>query len=348
MRTWTRAALAGLLLLLVCLVVPASAETTKHYAVWQPLVGTSNNYTGAVQLPVGGFPGATVTSDSRSGNVGVQTGASSWFSEATPIGQVYGSSRNQPYLSLRPKADNAASPSTTTYTFEHPTPPAGWMVAFSDVDADQVRLTAKDASGAAVSGAELGFKSGFNFCDYAGTKPSACPSTSTQDAPTWDPNTHVLIGNPTATDTTGPTGWFEPTVPLSSLTVTYTRRSGFPIYSTSFAALAQTISGTVTDVSTTGACPVTGVTVRLVSPYGESLGTTTPASDGTYSFGQNATQPGYIVSIEPPATCAAVGGVRAHGELPRPVTQPRPSRSAGSSPSRCRGPCVRADNRWPA
>ena len=99
-------------------------------------------------------------------------------------------------------------------------------------------------------------------------------------------------------------------MPLSSLTVIYTRRSGFPIYSTSFAALAQTISGTVTDVSTTGACPVTGVTVRLVSPYGESLGTTTPASDGTYSFGQNATQPGYTVSIEPPPTCAAVGGVR--------------------------------------
>src|SRR6478672_3057361 len=66
----------------------------------------------------------------------------------------------------------------------------------------------------------------------------------------------------------------------------------------------------VTDVSTTGACPVTGVTVRLVRPYGESLGTTSPASDGTYSFGQNATQPGYIVSIEPPATCAAVVGVR--------------------------------------
>ncbi len=309
MRVWTRAALGGLLLLVACLVLPANAATTRSYADWDPLVGTSNNYTTAAQVPVQGFPRATVTTDSRSGSVGVQSGASTWLTEDTPVGQVYGSSRNLPYLSLRPKADNATSPSVTTYTFDHPTPPTGWMVAFADIDADQVRVTAKDASGAEVSAADLGFRGGFNFCEFPGaTRPSAC-STSIGDVPTWNATTQTLVGNPTAADTVGPTGWFEPTVPLSSLTVSYTRRSGFPIYSTYLAALGRTVSGTVQDVSTTGACAVTGVTVRLVDPYGASLATTTPASDGTYSFGQNATQPGYTVRIEPPAACAAVGGV---------------------------------------
>ena len=89
-------------------------------------------------------------------------------------------------------------------------------------------------------------------------------------------------------------------MPLSSITAIYTRRSGLPVYATSFAALARTITGTVADVSTgSGACPVTGVTVRLLSPYGEDLGTRTPDTDGAYSFGQVATQPGYRVIVEP-------------------------------------------------
>ena len=51
-----------------------------------------------------------------------------------------------------------------------------------------------------------------------------------------------------------------------------------------------------------------GVTVRLVGPYGDELAATTPDSTGAYSFGQYATQPGYTVRVEPPSTCAAVGG----------------------------------------
>ena len=126
--------------------------------MWQPLVGTANNYATSFELPVRGFPGASVRTDSRSGSVGIQTGTSTWTGPNTPLGMAYGSSQGQPYLNLRPRADNATSPSVTTYTFEHPTPPAGWTVAFSDIDADRVRVTAKDASGADVDGADLGFR----------------------------------------------------------------------------------------------------------------------------------------------------------------------------------------------
>ena len=52
----------------------------------------------------------------------MQIGSSVWFGPTTPIGVKYGSSQNQPYLNLRPLADTATTPSTTTYTFDQPDP----------------------------------------------------------------------------------------------------------------------------------------------------------------------------------------------------------------------------------
>ncbi|RNL60552.1 hypothetical protein EFK50_19740 [Nocardioides marmoriginsengisoli] len=294
------------LVVLVGLGLPAAqAVRTTGYADWEPLAGASNDYTTSMELPVAGFPAAAVASDSRSGSVGVQSGSSVFFGPGTPVGAKYGSSLNRPYLNLRPKADNATAPSTTTYTFATPTPPTGWAFVLGDIDADAVTISAKDASGAPVTAAELGFAGGFNLCDFGTPRPAGC-SASVGDVPTWDAGTRTLTGNPGATDTFGATGWFEPTVALSTLTLSFTRRSGFPVYQTWFAAVARTISGTVTDLGLPVPCPVTGVTVRLVGPNGEDLGTTTPDATGAYSFGQRATQPGYVVSIEPPATCIAL------------------------------------------
>ena len=78
------------------------------------------------------------------------------------------------------------------------------MIAFSDIDADQVRVIAKDANGADVPAAELGFRGGFNFCDTT-PRPSSC-STSIGDVPTWNPVTQTLVGNPQAADTVGRAG----------------------------------------------------------------------------------------------------------------------------------------------
>lgn len=305
MRTWTRVAAATLVLALVSVFAAADAVRTTTYAQWGEFTGSANNYVTSFQLPVTGFPAASVTSDSRAGSVGITAGATTWFGENTPIGLAYGSSRNQPYLSLRPRVDNATGGSTTTYVFTRPTPATGWTFALSDIDADQATVSATDVNGAPVSEADLGFAGGFNFCDTT-PRPSAC-STSTGDAPTWDPATRTLVGNPTATDTVGATGWFEPTVRIKTLSIVFTRRVGFPLYSTSFAAAARTLSGTVTDVSTSPAtCVPDSVSVRLVGPDGNEIATTTPDASGAYSFGQVATQPGYTVSVEPPPTCAAV------------------------------------------
>jgi hypothetical protein len=292
-------------LLVVSAAPGAVGAAVGGYADWQPLGGTSNAYTTRMELPAPGFPGADVASDSRSGSVGVQSGASVWLGPNTPVGLVFGSSQDRPYLNLRPKADNATAPSRTTYTFDSPTPPAGWAFVLGDIDADAVTVSAKDATGGDVSAAQLGFAGAFNLCDTS-PRPGGC-STSVGDVPTWDPGTVTLTGNPTASDTFGAAGWFRPTVSLSSLTLTFTRRSGFPVYQTWFASVARTIAGTVNDVSGVGSCPLTAVTVALAGPDGSVLATTHPDASGAYSFGPYATRPDYLLSVEPAPGCAVVG-----------------------------------------
>lgn len=289
---------------------PATAATTTGWAAWDPLAGAGGGFTTTMRLPAGGFPAATVTSDSRAGQVGVQSGTSSWLSTATPVGARYGSSQGQPYLNLRPRADTPTTPSTTTYTFERPTPAGGWTFVLGDVDADQVTVVARGEGGRLLTGAELGYQGGFNYC--AVTPSPACTGT---DVPTWDPATGVLQGNAAATDTSGATGWFEPTVPVTSLTFLFQQRSGFPVFQTWFASLARDVTGTVAlqDVG-----PISGATLTLVSADGVRLATTTSGADGTYSFTGYTAADGYTVEVTPPPAPPGQAGyvVVGPGSLP--------------------------------
>lgn len=275
--------------------LPANALTDR-WATWAPLAGSANAYTTVLQQASPGFPAARVASDSRA-PAQLVAGATVFLGPGTPPGAKYGSSAGNPYLLLRPRADTPASPSTTTYTFDAPTPDTGWAFVFGDIDADQVRVTATDAAGGAVPAAEVSswFAGTFNY------------SASGTDLPSWNATTSTLVGNPGALDTDGASGWFEPDVRLTSLTLTFTRRAGFPVYQTWFVSRARPIGGTVTDVSTTGSCTPSQATMTLLSPYGEQLATATPAADGSYSFGDFATQGDYLVRLDVPDACAAVG-----------------------------------------
>lgn len=279
---------------LVATSLPAHALTDR-WATWGPLTGAANDYRTVLTQRSPGFPAATVTSDSRA-PASIPSGSAAVLGPATPPGQKYGTSAGSPYLLLRPRADVATAPSTTTYAFDHPTPDTGWAFVLGDVDADSVRVRATDEDGAAVPVSEVAtwFAGSFN---YAGGT----------DLPAWDPATATLTGNAGATDTDGASGWLEPDVRLSSLTLTFTRRAGFPVYQTWFVSRARPVGGTVSDVSLTGACSPTQATMTLVSPWGDVLGTTTPAADGTYSFGELATQAGYVVRLDVPDTCAVLG-----------------------------------------
>lgn len=310
MRSETRTSLLAVLaalLMVPLLAAPASADSHGVWAQWEPLSGSANDYRTEMSLPVTGFPTAQVTSDSRAGSVGVISGASTWLAEGTAVGATYGSSRNQPYLNLRPRADNLASPSVTTYTFESPTPASGWAFVLGDIDADQVQVTAMGPDGGEVTAAELGFRGGFNYCAPEVTGRPSCTGEP-DDVALWDPATQILSGNADAVDTSGAAGWFEPTVPIATLTFTFTRLTGFPIYQTWFAAFARDIAGTVTETDgTTGAG---GVTLNLYDTDGELIATTTSEPDGSYEFPGYAAYEDYVVEVEAPDGRIAVGPTR--------------------------------------
>jgi len=304
--------------LLAALVAPlllassASAATTSQWAGWAPLTGTSNTYTTSVTVANNPALIADVTSDSRSGSVGVISGASTWLAAATPVGAKYGSSQGKPYLNLRPRADNATSPSTTTYTFRTPTPTSGWTFVLGDIDADKVQIRAVGPDGVPLTTAQLGYRSSFNYC-----VPGVCTPTQTPaDVPAWDPATRTLSGdpvvNPKSLDTAGASAWFEPNAPIASLTFVYTRVTGFPVFQTWFASLARDISGTVTDANT-GA--LDGVPVTLTDANGTVVGTATTSGGGHYAFPGFLATSGYTVSITPPLGKIAVTASTAPADL---------------------------------
>lgn len=290
--------LAAAVLAALCAALPvmsASAETSAGWAEWDPLTGSAGDWSTTVRLPAAGFPAATVTSDSR-GSVGVISGASSWLGPATPPGEVFGSSRGRQYLNLRPQADRPTTPSTTTYTFERPTPAGGWAFVLGDIDADRAVVTARGTDGQLLTGAELGWQGGFNYCTGAGS-PSCAGAP--EDVPTWDPASGELLGNAGAADTSGAAGWFRPTAPVASLTVEFYQRSGFPVYQTWFASLARDITGTVDLVDTDGAPQgvLPGATLTLFGPDGAELATATSDQSGQYIFPGYVAAPGYRVEL---------------------------------------------------
>ncbi|WP_217177058.1 carboxypeptidase regulatory-like domain-containing protein [Streptomyces sp. AC495_CC817] len=298
MRAPRSGLLAGTILVIAALVavIPAAAATTTAWASWQPLVGGAGAYTTTVSIAAQPDVVATVTSDSRSGQVGVISGASTWLGEGTPVGAKYGSSRDQPYLNLRPKADNATSPSTTTYSFDAPTPASGWTFVLGDIDADAVRIHALAADGHVLDATELGFRSGFNYCAPGVVGAPSCTGDAA-DVPTWDPATLTLTGNPAATDTSGAAAWFEPSTPLVSLSFVFTRRAGFPVYQTWFASISRDITGSVVDMVDG---PLDGVAVTLFDRDGRVVDTTTTTGGGGYAFPGVVATDGYTVRVSPP------------------------------------------------
>ncbi|WP_447948758.1 MSCRAMM family protein [Microbacterium maritypicum] len=304
MRFRRNGIIAGSIVLIAVLVgaLPAAAAVTS-WATWGPLAGTGGAYTTTVQVAPDPALTATMTSDSRAGQVGVISGTSTWLSEGTPIGAKYGSSRDQPYLNLRPRADNATSPSTTTYSFAAPTPTSGWAFALGDIDSDSVRIHAVAPDGHVLSAAELGLRDRFNYCAPGVAGKPACNGAA-DDVPAWDAATLTLTGNPAAADTNGSAAWFEPSTPIRSLSFIFTRRAGLPVYQTWFVSAANDIRGTVTD-AVTG--PLGGVALTLTDGNGSIVDRTTTASDGTYSFPGFIATDGYRVSVTAPEDKIAVG-----------------------------------------
>jgi len=285
-------ALVGIVSASVLLVVGAgvtAAQTSGGYASWS-VAGEEATWTGSLDVAtVASGPAGTLTTNSRTPTV--PTGASTFLGANTPFATVFGSSESEPYLQIR--YTTGTQPSTTVITFDAPTPTQrgglGWGFALGDIDADEVTLTATTTGGAAVTAAQLGWQGAFNFCN-ASPRPGSCPGGAATDVPVWDPDTSTLTGN--GVDTAGASGWFRPTVPLTSLTLEFTPLSGLPVFDLWVAAAGGTsLAGVVRCASSGGSpVPIEDAEVALldgagdpVTVNGEPL-TATTGSDGAFSF----------------------------------------------------------------
>lgn len=272
------------------------------YGSWQ-ISGQSPAYAGSVALG-GGFPQTTFAATSRV--AALQSGASTYLPAGSAPGLVFGSSQGRGYINQRPVQDTLTGPGTITYTFAAPTPSGAWGFVLGDIDADKAVVTALDANGAPVPVADLGFQGAFNYCDAPTPRPCTGDVVGGNiqfDLPTWDPATATLLGSGfgTNTDTSGASGWFMPQVPLSSLTITYTRLSGLPVYQTWFATVAHDILGTVTG------CTVAGVAVELKDADGKRVASTTTDSQGNYSFTNYLATDSYTVTATAAPGCELTG-----------------------------------------
>ncbi|GAA1960990.1 Ig-like domain-containing protein [Agromyces allii] len=290
------AAVATAVVLATSGLTPASAAEVD---TWGTFGVSAAPFTGSVAMP-GNFPATTFTSTSSAATV--ISGASTWQAASTPVGSVFGSSRDRTYLTQRPAANNAASPAVTVYTFATPTPSSGWAFVLGDIDADEVTLSATGPGGAPVAVADLGYQESYNSCHRAGGP--SCDAANLNDRPSWrdDGATGLLLGNARAADTDGATAWFAPSVPIASLTMSYRWRSGFPIYQTWFVAKTFSAGGTVT----LDDAPLAGATVTVYDDAGTVVGTAVSGASGAWSLPLLIATGPYRAVVAPPAGIAAL------------------------------------------
>lgn len=268
----------------------AAAAAGDRAGTWATLTPAS-----AALAP--GFPDAVLTS-----TAGVSVASAATVVGTTPPGLVYGTSAGRTYLSLGTSSSTPVN--SVTLTFAGPTPAAGWSVVVGDVDAEDVTISGLVAGGAPLGAADLG---------------TVEPYTTSAAPPTWDGSTLTLVGE--GVDTDGAAAWFSPTVPLTSLTFTATRRLGTPAVQIWLVGLTASLAGTVTDG---GGTPVPGAAVELRAPGGGALpGATAPviaAADGTFEFPAVVPTAVEVVATAPggvPGTPVAVPPV--DGAFPVPV-----------------------------
>jgi hypothetical protein len=227
--------------------VAAPGDRAGVYSVW------AGGPPSAVSIAPG-FPNATVSSDDPS----LSVASTATLTAASPPGALFGTSSGYQHLSFSPRSlgGGAWASTSTTLTFESPTPTYGWAFILGDIDSEIVIVTASGPDGP-VSGAELGFVSAFDL-------------TAPEVIAVWDPATGELSA-PTGDDTAGSTAWFRPTVALTSLTVTTVRRQGSPTAYLWLAAQTAALAGILTDARSGDPEPVPGAVVDITGPDGASL-----------------------------------------------------------------------------
>jgi hypothetical protein len=296
--TWAAGALtAAMLAPAVLLASSASAapgDRAGAYSTW-----TTDATATPVSVAVApGFPSATVTSDDPA----LATSPLIEVAAGTPPGAIYGTSSGSEHLSLSPldAGGGAWIPTTTTLTFESPTPDYGWSIIVGDVDNESLVITANGVAGP-VSPADLGFSGAFG---------SSAP-------PAWDATTSTLA-TAAADDTANSHAWFSPTAALTSISISTVQRQDAPTAHLWLAAQTASLAGTVTD---TDGAPVAGATVTLATPDGAPLAGVDPAGSPIVTDSGGAFET-FVFPAPTLVTATTADGIVSPGVLATPEEVP--------------------------
>ncbi|NBU32322.1 MAG: hypothetical protein EBS36_04020 [Actinobacteria bacterium] len=222
----------GVLFALILSVLVVAVPSTPAKAAGG--TGTWGNWTiarpnGTLNLNVGGFTSPSANFTTTATGLSVSSGASAWLNSGTLPGAEYGTSRGSGYISMGTATGGADS--VTTFTFNNTTPTSGWSFSLGDIDADQVTISATDASGNPVNVGAWNVTP-FNYCNNTAPRPTACAGVS-NDLPTWDLTTGVIKGN--GSDTDGASAWVRPNSAIKTLRLQFKKLIGFPTYQLWFA-----------------------------------------------------------------------------------------------------------------
>ena len=220
--TMTGASVAAIALALAPL-SPASAASTAAWGVWDLNILTAVN-TETVTFGSSSLPDATFTISGTYTTAEVLNvdDGDEWFTAETPIGAVFGAngpSATNNFLKIE-STTTTTDLVTLTVTFASPTKANDLGVAVSDLDSDEVTVSATDANGNALTGAQLvgtASPDAFNWCNVANS-PGGCTDT---DTPNITVNASDVFAAGAQQGTDGSTAWFQPSVGVKTITYVY-------------------------------------------------------------------------------------------------------------------------------
>lgn len=193
---------------------------TNSWGVWSGDESASGNLTFSANMV-----NATWTlSGGEEGDI--RASSSRFFNASTPVGSIFGS--NATSVDSSYNYNRVSDSSTLTVTFASAVPAGTLGFAISDVDNDQVQVSAFDANDTPLTGAQIiGTASdvAFNFCLPATDRPSSCAdgTYSAQTIPSVTTNgNEILVTRQIDDDENGSSAWFRPNVAVKKVVFTQT------------------------------------------------------------------------------------------------------------------------------
>ena len=254
--------------------------------------GVSGNNTGTAAtatMPGSVFPTAQITvADS---DVSVATSAT--LTGSTPFGQVYGTSSGKTYLST--SLVSGKSTGSITIAFNRVIAAGFWGFALGDVDAESISIAAKGDKGQSLDVSRW-YKSSFNY------------QSGATDQPAWNAATATLRGN--VVDTNGAAAWFQATQPVTTITLTQTKLSGFPTYQLWMAAdLGSSLASPTPTATPTATATATATVTATPSASASPTATVTASASPTASVSSSAKPSASASSTASSAATPANGSI---------------------------------------